>query len=211
MHPLDGARLKVVRAQEHLDVFKLKVGAFIDTKPYYVETEVYGEHWWVKPHVTAQPDIGLSAIVGDCVTNARAALDYIMWELSCRHFDSGPNLETMEDRRITAFPIFQNSATAKGYKDRINRLSKRKIPTDALAEITAAQPDVSGDPSLHWLHEVGEPRQAQDADSDRHSRWDCTARARQLAWQSRAYSIRVDPFWSGNQGTTRPSCRHPKR
>ena len=33
-HPLDGARLKVVRAQGHLNSLKSEIGTYLDTPPY---------------------------------------------------------------------------------------------------------------------------------------------------------------------------------
>ncbi|HEY7191713.1 MAG TPA: hypothetical protein VH436_34425 [Vicinamibacterales bacterium] len=37
----------------------------------------------LSPH---EPPIRLATIVGDCVTNARAALDYIVYQLAVRYF-----------------------------------------------------------------------------------------------------------------------------
>lgn len=37
-HPLDGARLKVVRAQEHLESFKEAASVYINKKPYRIDT-----------------------------------------------------------------------------------------------------------------------------------------------------------------------------
>ena len=154
VHPLDGARFKIVRAQEHLDAFKTEGGAFLDTNPYRFESEVYGDHWWVKPHVTTVPPLRLSAIIGDCVTNTRAALDYIMWELASKHFNPVIDLAKWEDRSITAFPIAESGSSHKGYQDRLHRLANRQIPADAITEIKNAQPDVSGNQALLWLHQL---------------------------------------------------------
>ncbi|HYT68956.1 MAG TPA: hypothetical protein VEL51_21205, partial [Vicinamibacterales bacterium] len=96
----------------------------------------------------------LSLLIGDCITNARAALDYIVWELASKYFSPRVDLRSREDRRITAFPIFEHSATEQGYKDRLNRLAARQVPAEACAEITAVQPDVSGNQALFWLHEL---------------------------------------------------------
>jgi hypothetical protein len=154
IHPLDGARFKIVRAQEHLDAFKRECGAFLDAKPYRFESEVYDEHWWVKPHVTTVPPLRLSAIIGDCVTNTRAALDYIMWELASEYFDPVIDLNKREDRIITAFPIAESGIDTQGYKDRLRRLAQRQIPAGAIDEIHATQPDVSGNQALLWLHQL---------------------------------------------------------
>ena len=41
-HPLDGARLKVVRAQEQLASFKDEVSRYLDAKPYEFPVEDHG-------------------------------------------------------------------------------------------------------------------------------------------------------------------------
>jgi hypothetical protein len=153
-HPLDGARLKIIRAQEHLDAFKAESRAFLDTHPYDFESEVYGDHWWLRPFLKSDPPLRLSMILGDCVTNARAALDYIVWELACKYFVPPVDLRDRNDRRITAFPIAGHSASDKGFNDRINRLANRQVPAGALTEITNAQPDISGNMALFGLHEL---------------------------------------------------------
>src|SRR5438094_6769697 len=102
-HPLDGARLKVIRAQEHLDCLKAEVWMYLHQQPDEVRSqpERSPQHTWLRPThvlppiVPAEPPPRLSAIIGDCVTNARAALDYIMWELAERHFD--PPLDISQD------------------------------------------------------------------------------------------------------------------
>src|SRR5436309_15982842 len=85
-HPLDGARLKVIRAQEHLDCLKAEVWMYLHQQPDEVRSqpERSPQHTWLRPThvlppiVPSEPPPRLSAIIGDCVTNARAALDYIM-------------------------------------------------------------------------------------------------------------------------------------
>jgi hypothetical protein len=153
--PLDGARLKVVRAQEHLDAFKAEGGAFLDTKPYRFESEIYDKHWWVKPRIVAPPPMRLSAIIGDCLTNARAALDYILWELAQQYFDPPVDLSRWHDRKSLSFPVL--SAEPKRRQPHLNHLdalAKRGIPADALLAIKNVQADVSGDESLRWLTEL---------------------------------------------------------
>jgi len=44
MHPLDGAKLKIVRAQEHLDAFRFESAEFLNAHPCEIISEMHGEH-----------------------------------------------------------------------------------------------------------------------------------------------------------------------
>lgn len=155
MHPLDGARLKIVRAQEHLDAFKSDTSTFLSANQYRFESDVYGQYWWVKPHVTSHPDPHLSVVIGDFVTNIRAALDYIIWELAQRYFAPRVNISEQFDRSILTFPILlADPARRQGHIDHLDRLARRGIPADAIKIFQEAQADVSGNDSLRWLYEL---------------------------------------------------------
>ena len=148
--PLDGARLKVVRAQEHLDSLKAEIRMYLGSDPYEFPIEQQGNRWTTKV-VTGEPPIRLSTIVGDCVGNARAALDYIVWQLAVKYL-SDPPLGVEEDTWLS-FPIYRDP-TDLGYVNKINRFTNRKIPALAIAEINATQPHNAGYEPLWWLHEL---------------------------------------------------------
>lgn len=153
--PLDGARLKIVRAQEHLDAFQVESEAFLQTKPYVFESEIYGDHWWLKPRLLQEPPIRLSAIVGDVVTNIRASLDYIIWELANRYFVPAIDIEAFEDRSILTFPMLLASPKRrKGHINHLYSLQKRGIPATAIDIIKNLQADVTGDESLRRLYDL---------------------------------------------------------
>src|SRR5690242_12983375 len=102
MKPLDGARLKVVRAQEHLDSFKAESCRYLDEQPHEIRSQFQGDGQAL-PHLDfSAPPHRLSVIIGDCVTNCRAALDYIAWEL-VKHYFTG-TLTPKQERSI-AFTI----------------------------------------------------------------------------------------------------------
>src|SRR5262245_15024560 len=104
-HPLDGARLKVVRAQEHLESLKDESRGYLDGHPYKIITEEIHDpqgfpsmqailpdgspkltkYWKFTPEVHTLPPLRLSALIGDVVGNLRAALDYIVWQLALRY------------------------------------------------------------------------------------------------------------------------------
>lgn len=155
MQPLDGARLKIVRAQEHLNAFKSESAAFLETKPYSFVSEVHPTHWWIKPHFTTEPPKRLSLLVGDCVTNIRASLDYVIWELATTHFKPPPDLSRQRDRSILNFPILLADPTREqGHIDHLDRLAKRGIPAGALDVVRDAQRDAGGDDQLCWLYDL---------------------------------------------------------
>ena len=159
-HPLDGARLKVVRAEEHLDAFKAETASFLATKPYTFESSVtsssaLGEHWWIKPILTTPPPPRLSVLIGDCVTNLRASLDYIIWELAQKYFDPPVNVSLQGDRQILNFPILlADPSRRQGHLDHLRRLAKRGMPTGAIDIIKEVQADAGGDEQLRWLYDL---------------------------------------------------------
>jgi hypothetical protein len=106
-HPLDGARLKVVRAQKHLKALYHEIERYIDAEPYDVPVTQIGNLVSAEGVITAEPPPDLACIVGDCVTNLRAALDYVAWELVAR-FATKP-LTGKQERRIS-FPIVANKS-----------------------------------------------------------------------------------------------------
>lgn len=101
MNPLDGARLKVVRAQEHLDSLKAEIRMCLDEQlPGIIRSQPDGELQRLTPPaaVNIYTPLRLSTIIGDCVNNARAALDYIVWDLAQKFFV--PPFIDSEDRYI---------------------------------------------------------------------------------------------------------------
>lgn len=148
---LDGARFKIVRAQEHVNALKAEITMYLDQRPYEIPREKTGDAPFWGPTITILPPLRLSAIIGDCVTNVRAALDYIIWELAARYFCPPFDETDFHDRRITSFPISKGAAD-RGYVDRLNRLANRKLPAAAIDEIKAVQPYNRGYEPLWWLH-----------------------------------------------------------
>ena len=115
MYPLRGVRLKLARARSHLEALKDAYDAFCDREPFTVSmryedrehTEQAVFHW----HVQERPPTAWSVIIGDCLQNARAALEHLAWELSCPEYGgSEPNTDT-------AFPIYRRRRDYMRMKD----------------------------------------------------------------------------------------------
>jgi hypothetical protein len=154
-HPLDGSRLKVIRAQEHLDSLKAEIGMYLNNDPYEIipnEQPKPGQYSGTI-RVKVPPPLRLSAVIGDCVTNCRAALDYIVWELASHYFNPRFDPKKREDRQITSFPIYRD-ALDENYLHRLKRLADRHVPAGAIDRIKAAQPYNGGYESLWLLHEL---------------------------------------------------------
>jgi|ERR1022692_593825 hypothetical protein len=153
-HPLDAARLKVVRAQEHITALKIEIRAYLDKEPYKIEIEKRKDHGTgemvavPKIDITIPPPLHLSAVIGDCITNVRASLDYIIWELVVRYFSPPLDVTKSAERRLTYFPISADPLSIMG---RLDSLAKRGIPAAAIDEIKAVQPQNRGYEPLRWI------------------------------------------------------------
>jgi hypothetical protein len=143
-HPLDGARLKVVRAYEHLETLKLEIIEYIEKNPpkfnahSIVPVEKDGSAWHTEFNIESHPDPHISAVLGDCINNARHALDYIAWALATRY--SPRPLVIGKDKPY--FPIYDGFI--KGERAINNSFSGYSIPTAAIDEIKSVQPYSTG-------------------------------------------------------------------
>jgi hypothetical protein len=145
-HPLDGAKFKVVRAQEHLDALKVEIGHYLDTQPYEFPIHVKDERAVVGPIVLKDdPPLRLSGIIGDCVGNLRASLDYVAWQLAMRHY---PN-PLVPGRDRLYFPIFADLNLFNS--DGSPKLARYHIPAPALDLIESIQPYHAGYEPLGFL------------------------------------------------------------
>lgn len=80
-HALDGVKLKVARAAEHLDVLRVECSAYLDSRPYELvrKPQLEGEDsedllFWKVHHL---PPLRLSVLLGDLLHNLRSSLDHI--------------------------------------------------------------------------------------------------------------------------------------
>lgn len=105
-HPLDGARLKIERAKEHLRSFNEEGSRYLSTEPYQLVAKRVGDLLTVEVAITSEPPPLLACVVGDFVTNLRAGLDYVAWELFVKF--GAQTLSESQKRRIS-FPIFASA------------------------------------------------------------------------------------------------------
>ena len=131
MHPLDGAYLRVQRADKHLSDLKRRERRRHDTYKdnltyeFNPVTQLAGAHWQ-KTRRPLSPNI--SIIVGEIIYNLRAALDYLIYELAI--------LNSGQEQDGTQFPIDSDRSRFRG-----RRTTYLKGVSDAhVAEIKKLQP-----------------------------------------------------------------------
>lgn len=130
---------KIRRAHEHLNALAAEVSAFLDSEPYAILEQYDREHFKYLFRVKilkAIPEVDWSLMIGDCVHNARSALDYLAWRLA------GSDLR---DRK-TCFPIYLSRADFDSASWRLQR-----IHPDALLEIRKLQPYTRPNPHVDLL------------------------------------------------------------
>lgn len=101
MNSLHGPRLKLRRADEHLDTIKALTNKFIARKPYTFVIEANPtppNYIIVAKKERNLPDKELSVLIGDFAHNARCILDYIIYQLNTLPIDD-------RRRRYICFPI----------------------------------------------------------------------------------------------------------
>jgi len=147
---LNGARFKVVWAQEHLNTLKREIARYLEPNPYTLEPiQNDSGDWGAKGTITTQPPIHLSGIIGDCLNNARSALDYVMWELAGTYV--GRKLIAPPDGNDRPyFPTFIDPN--KFEKRGLESLAEYRIPDPVIREMRAVQPYNSGYQPLWCLN-----------------------------------------------------------
>jgi hypothetical protein len=83
---LEEAYLKWCRAKEHLDTLKSEIATYNVSKPFGFMPVIENGVLIAKVHpFNPPPPYGRYVlIIGDCVTNSRAALDYIAWQFAMK-------------------------------------------------------------------------------------------------------------------------------
>jgi hypothetical protein len=142
---LDGARLKVVWAQKHLDRLKVAIGEYEQDKPYAITIDNDPKQIGGKADVTRHPDLTLAAMIGDCLHNLSSALDYAIWEIAGT-FAKRPLIAPPLGDDKPYFPIWDVPAAFNGYIARLNKPSgwNYQIPDAVIATLEKVQPYQAG-------------------------------------------------------------------
>ena len=131
MHPLNGPRLKLRRADKHLNAIKVAIDRFIASKPYafVLEADPKPPNYIIVARVIHLPDEEWGLIIGDFAHNARSALDLLIYQLS--------QLPITDDKRHRLeFPIFDD---VKGYANKV-KICLAGVAPEHIAIIDSFQP-----------------------------------------------------------------------
>jgi hypothetical protein len=139
--PFRDSRAKWRRAHEHYEELQARIDAFFTNARYVVRAEPIGPGLYAIRAVNPPPlpVEHLSVVIGDCVHNARAALDYIAWSLA------GANINDRE----TMFPIFETGA---GWASERASRRRQRLSAEAVAFIEELQPFHAANPRTHALN-----------------------------------------------------------
>src|SRR5439155_544464 len=89
-------------AKQHLDALNIEIARYIKEDPYGVSHKQQGNYHEAEAIITKEPLPNLGCIIGDCITNIRASLDYIAWEIGIKCL---PKVWDERRWRKIAFPI----------------------------------------------------------------------------------------------------------
>jgi hypothetical protein len=160
--PLASAGLKMVRADEHLEVLVRDVRRFKESKPYRVIHEIDPQTGERLIHAVPlhDPDPGLSLVLGDLVHNLSAVLDHAVYGLSV--LEARRPLTRREQESI-GFPISTDSiAFAKAAPTRL-----RFLDDGPRSVIEAAQPFHGPSEAARLNHPLAVLREMSNADKHR--------------------------------------------
>jgi hypothetical protein len=145
---IDGIRLKIERAKEHIRNLDLAIQTFVCSEPYAIRTKPHS----VIQHTTlyvarAEPvPTTVPIILGDAIHNLRSALDHLAWQLV--EADGG-----IPDKH-TFFPIFSGPDGFQKYASAMGSGEIKKIRPGAEKVIQAMQPYVTGDDTLGHISQL---------------------------------------------------------
>jgi hypothetical protein len=140
------ARLKIDRAYHHLETLEGKVRIFFERDPYPIRYEFNVDRTECRLYISiakALPEQAWGLIIGDCVHNARSALDHLVWELS--EVSTGPDPSDTDSQ----FPIYDRANLF--YQHAGRRI--RRLPVEFQTLVEQLQPYHSQSPQGHplWL------------------------------------------------------------
>ncbi len=126
---LEGIKLKLDRAAEHLEELHREVEAYLDGRPYEVVREPReGGNPLLVCKVNQLPPLRLSVLLGDFLHNLRSSLDHLAWQLVLAN---GGTTDTG-----TSFPVFEKRRDFKKFK------KNRETTTGVVGEVADEAADL---------------------------------------------------------------------
>lgn len=194
---LDDAWAKLRWASKHFDVLRREIESFQQMNDYAVAVDVDRDAGEYVFHISGlkplDPDWGLR--IGDCIHNARTALDYVMVRLVALTTGQNPR-----DVEAVQFPIYDDPAK---FNSAVGELRKNLALSGYLARVHELQPFNNGNLSVWGGQRVTSPNFSMNLPVvsplpvalDRLSRLDNLDKHRVVhaAWLGVAFESRMDP------------------
>ena len=124
MHPLDGPRLKIRRAESEIDRLRLMEDTFFQNTKYYIVpaemNPISGKKVYRIRINGPPPSLDWGVYIGEIAHNLRSALNYLIYQLAL--LETSP--ETVAWDRSLQFPIFGNPSEFRDSGKRMIRLLK---------------------------------------------------------------------------------------
>lgn len=161
MASLDSARAKLRRADEHLECLQSAMERLLHPKRYEITEQTdtkSGERFY---ELLDPPDLPAewSLLIGDCVSNARSAIDHLAWQIASRNTAKAAKAASKSRPRPpkdTEFPIFVDISDSDTAKKLERKLGYFLVEDEGL--IRDEQPYLRGDLAhaqpLWLLHEL---------------------------------------------------------
>ncbi len=156
---LNGARLKLLRARNHLEVLGSELAAFNAGEPYRIahEPNADGSEHIFRAKVLKDPPPFLSVVIEDALQNMRSALEHLVWGLAFK-------AKGIEPSRAASFPVYRTERAffevAKKTSIYSTRSGAHKIAEISDSRVRAAiqdlQPYKRRDPDEDWLFILNE-------------------------------------------------------
>lgn len=143
MASLLAVRAKLDRAQEHAEAFEETLNAYMQGDNFALRSEYHADTGWNDLWIEIRnepPTERLAIIMADALTNARSALDYLVWQLVLQAGSQTPDDKTM-------FPVVRDAAK---WKEAQGRRLQGVAPRWA-REIADRQPFHASDSEMHPL------------------------------------------------------------
>lgn len=153
MGGLDSINSKFNWANHHFQLLNLAIAEYLKVNPCkfvakpHISTDEDGRRWVMGTFEAVEPiPEPLALILGDCLSNLRSTLDYLVWELV--------RSNGKEASVSNAFPV---AHTLDAYEEEINRGRLKGVDPAAVALIQSVQPyhlSVPGDTFLSVLNKL---------------------------------------------------------
>jgi hypothetical protein len=154
-HELDDAWKKLIWAKQHFEIVEFRVRQFEEFDEHTISCEVDAETgtYVFYVHGIRQTDDDLGLLIGDCLHNARTALDYLMVQLVARVTGTPPR-----DVERIQFPIYDDT---KRFNGAVSEVINEPGFSGYLARIQELQPFNARNASIWGNGPGGRPPNAQ--------------------------------------------------